>query len=142
MSRPLNKGLFLTGLILILCLAGLIRETGAQPWGQETQSALRSSPAQTEKTDPSSDQTEKIKTSPESKDPAQTQESVPEEAEIHAGPKDIKEEIGIYVFLGWLWLSIFVMIYLLREKIKETDRLHSFRYFAVSENKPSDQDPA
>ncbi len=62
------------------------------------------------------------------------------EEEIHAGPKDIKEEIGTYVFLGWLWLSIFVMIYLLRQKIREIDRLHSYKYFEASEKKPSVQD--
>lgn len=55
------------------------------------------------------------------------------EEEIHAGPKDIKEEIGTYVFLGWLWLSIFVLIYLLRQKIRESDRLHSYKYFTASE---------
>ena len=52
-----------------------------------------------------------------------------EAAKVHPGPQDIKERIAIYVFLGWLWLSILVLIYLLRLKIRESDRLNNFAYF-------------
>ena len=48
---------------------------------------------------------------------------------IIPGPKDIRERTGIYVFLGWLWLSIFVLIYFLRYKIKEVDRLYQMEFF-------------
>ena len=44
-------------------------------------------------------------------------------------PQNIRESTAIYVFIGWMWLSIFVLFYLLRLKIKETDRLHASRYF-------------
>jgi hypothetical protein len=53
----------------------------------------------------------------------------PEVEPVHPGPKDITERIAIYVFLGWLWLSILVLIYALRLKIRESDRLHDFAYF-------------
>ena len=112
MNRARGKIPLLVGMILVICLAGLGNELNAQPQEQET--------------------TEKA---------AQKIEPSPVAEEIHAGPKDIKEEIGIYVFLGWLWLSIFVMIYLLRQKIRETDRLHAYRYFTAVEKKPSVQDP-
>ncbi|MFQ5721254.1 MAG: hypothetical protein ACE5GI_02020 [Candidatus Aminicenantales bacterium] len=46
---------------------------------------------------------------------------------ITASPKDIKEKTSIYVFMGWMWLSIFILIYFLRQKIKEEDRLFSYK---------------
>lgn len=68
------------------------------------------------------------------------QEAVPEvknqEAQIKEGktimpsPKDIKEKIAIYVFVGWLWLSIIVLIFILRAKIREVDRLHNIKFFS------------
>ena len=45
-------------------------------------------------------------------------------------PKDIKERTGILVFMGWLWAAIFVLIYILRLKVKEVDRLYKAKYFA------------
>lgn len=48
---------------------------------------------------------------------------------IITGPKNIKESTAIYVFLGWLWISIGVLIYILRLKIKEADRLHAIKFF-------------
>jgi hypothetical protein len=49
---------------------------------------------------------------------------------IKPAPKDIKEAIGIYVFLGWMWLSICVLIYILRQKIKEVDRIDRLKFFS------------
>lgn len=49
---------------------------------------------------------------------------------IKPAPKDIKEAIGIYVFLGWMWLSIFVLIYILLHKIKEADRIYRLKFFS------------
>jgi hypothetical protein len=68
--------------------------------------------------------------------PAETKAKEPEMEEIHSGPKDIKERIATYVFLGWLWLSILVLIYILRLKIKESDRLHNFVYFDTDKEPP------
>lgn len=54
---------------------------------------------------------------------------VEENAEkIIPSPKDIKESTGIYVFLVWMWIAIFVLVYILRLKIKEADRLYQFRF--------------
>ncbi|NOR13347.1 MAG: hypothetical protein GQ545_08845 [Candidatus Aminicenantes bacterium] len=50
--------------------------------------------------------------------------------EIKPAPKDIKEAIGIYVFLGWIWISIFVLIYILCQKIKEADRIYRLKFFS------------
>ena len=57
----------------------------------------------------------------------------------HPGPKDIKEQVAIYVFLGWLWLSILVLIYVLRLKIRESDRLNNFAYFDTDKKSPPAQ---
>jgi hypothetical protein len=48
---------------------------------------------------------------------------------IVPGPKNIKESAAVYVFLGWLWVSIGILIYVLRLKIKEADRLHAVKFF-------------
>ncbi|MCJ7582420.1 MAG: hypothetical protein MUP98_18040 [Candidatus Aminicenantes bacterium] len=48
---------------------------------------------------------------------------------IVPGPTDIKQTTAIYVFLGWIWLSIGVLIFFLRLKIKEVDRLHDLGFF-------------
>jgi hypothetical protein len=52
---------------------------------------------------------------------------------IIPGPQNIKESTGIYVFVAWMWLSIFVLIYILMLKIKEVDRLFEIRF--ISEKK-------
>ncbi len=49
---------------------------------------------------------------------------------IVPGPKDVKQATAIYVFLGWIWLSIGILIFFLRLKIKEVDRLHRLGFFS------------
>ncbi len=49
---------------------------------------------------------------------------------IVPSPKNIKERTAIYVFLGWMWLSILVLVYFLRLKIKEVDRLFLIKFFS------------
>jgi hypothetical protein len=49
---------------------------------------------------------------------------------IEGAPKDIKEQTGILVFVAWIWLSIIVLIYFLRLKIRETDRLYLLKFFS------------
>lgn len=56
------------------------------------------------------------------------QEEVSEK--IVPGPQGIKESTGIYVFIAWVWLAILVLIYFLRLKIKEVDRLLEIRFLA------------
>jgi len=59
------------------------------------------------------------------------------EAEVEKiipSPKNIKEGTAIYVFAGWMWLSIFVLIYILRLKIKEVDRLYKIKFFSTKKN--------
>jgi len=53
---------------------------------------------------------------------------------IVPGPKDIKQATAIYVFLGWIWLSIGILVFFLRLKIKEVDRLHELGFFTEDKN--------
>jgi len=48
---------------------------------------------------------------------------------IVPAPTDIKQTTAIYVFLGWIWLSIVILIFFLRLKIKEVDRLYELGFF-------------
>jgi hypothetical protein len=57
-----------------------------------------------------------------------------EEEKIIPSPKNIKEGTAIYVFVGWMWLSIFVLVYILRLKIKEVDRLDKIKFFSTKNN--------
>ncbi len=50
---------------------------------------------------------------------------------IIPSPQNIKESTGIYVFVAWMWISIFVLIYILRLKIREVDRLLKLRFLAT-----------
>jgi quinol-cytochrome oxidoreductase complex cytochrome b subunit len=56
--------------------------------------------------------------------------SQPEPDKIVGAPQNIKESTAVYVFLGGIWLSIAMLTYLLRLKIKETDRLLEVGYFS------------
>jgi hypothetical protein len=56
-----------------------------------------------------------------------TQEEESQE-KIIPGPQNIKESTGIYVFVAWMWLAIFVLIYILILKIREVDRLFEIRF--------------
>lgn len=53
-----------------------------------------------------------------------------DQEEIIASPKNIKEKTAICVFLGWMWISIFVLIYVLRQKINEADRLNVLKFYS------------
>ncbi len=55
---------------------------------------------------------------------------IEEESErIVGSPQNIKEKTGIFVFVGWMWLSVIVLVSFLRLKIKEADRLYRLKFF-------------
>ncbi len=62
-----------------------------------------------------------------------TAQAKEESEKIIASPQNIKEETGIFVFVGWMWLSIFVLIFFLCLKIRESDRLFRLRFFSDEE---------
>jgi len=68
---------------------------------------------------------------PQAKDKATQAEKEKELEKIIPSPKNIKESTAIYVFLVWMWVGIFVLIYILRLKIKEVDRLNKIKFFSA-----------
>lgn len=40
---------------------------------------------------------------------------------------NIKEKVGIYAFVAWMWLVIAVFLYVLNEQVKEADRCHRYK---------------
>ena len=69
------------------------------------------------------------------------QNTTEKELEINAKDKEksgeivvqdinIKEKTGVYVFIAWMWISIFVLFYIVRQKVKEVDRLYDFKFFS------------
>ena len=63
-------------------------------------------------------------------DPQEKQE--PEK--IVGAPQDAKQKTGIWVFVVWMWISVFVIIYFLRLKIKEVDSLYRLRFYSAKKN--------
>jgi hypothetical protein len=62
----------------------------------------------------------------------QQEENVPEK--IVGAPQDAKQKTGIWVFVAWMWISVLVLIFFLRLKIKEVDRLYRLRFFSAKKN--------
>lgn len=60
----------------------------------------------------------------------QSQAAQAEKERIVPSPKNIKESTDIYVFVGWIWLAVCVLVFFLRLKIKEVDRLYRLGYFS------------
>lgn len=54
-----------------------------------------------------------------------------DQEKIIPSPQNIKESTGIYVFVAWMWIAIFVLIYILRLKIKEVDRLLKLMFLST-----------
>jgi hypothetical protein len=71
-------------------------------------------------------------------DVVQAQTSTHQEKEepekIVGAPQDAKQKTGILVFVAWMWISVFVIIYFLRLKIKEADRLHRLRFYSAKKS--------
>lgn len=58
------------------------------------------------------------------------QQEKKEPEKVVGAPQDVKQRTGIWVFFIWMWISILVLVFFLRWKIKEADRLDRLRFFA------------
>jgi hypothetical protein len=72
--------------------------------------------------------------------PAQEKAERPEDVDLQqkeepekivGAPQDVKQKFGIWVYVAWMWVSVFVLIFFLRLKIKEADRLYRLRFFSA-----------
>ena len=59
---------------------------------------------------------------------APAEAAAPAGQEVTAGPRNPKEQMGLYVFMAWLWVAIIVLVFILRAKVREVDRLFEARY--------------
>jgi hypothetical protein len=67
--------------------------------------------------------------------PRATEKAVQDQAQappdkISAGPQNIRERTAVFVFVGWLWAAIFVLICITRLEIKEADRLLDLKFYS------------
>jgi len=53
--------------------------------------------------------------------------------ETHPPPMSPKDSSRVYVFLAWTWLTIGVLLYFLRLKIREADRVYRTGLFRAAE---------
>jgi len=59
------------------------------------------------------------------KTPAQKPAVAAAPKEVHPAFLTPREKSGAYVFLAWTWLGIGFLLYFLRLKVREADRVHS-----------------
>lgn len=55
--------------------------------------------------------------------------SLRQEEKLIPGPQNITQKTAVVVFLIWMWVSIVVLLYVLRLKVKELDRLERLGFF-------------
>ena len=66
-----------------------------------------------------------------------TVEKAPGQA-ILAAPRTARERTSVYVLLAWLWLSIAVLLWLLRLRVREADRVFHMGLDRVPEKTAQD----
>lgn len=53
--------------------------------------------------------------------------------ETHPPPLRPKDQNRVYVFLAWTWLTIGVLLYILRLKVREADRVYRIGLFRTTD---------
>jgi hypothetical protein len=48
---------------------------------------------------------------------------------IHPAFASLKEKTAVLVFLAWLWIIVAILVWLLRMKIREADRVYSLKFY-------------
>jgi hypothetical protein len=55
---------------------------------------------------------------------------------IHPAFASLKEKTAVLVFLAWLWLIVGILVWLLRMKIREADRVHGLKFYPAPKDAP------
>ncbi len=55
---------------------------------------------------------------------------------IHPAFADLKEKTAVIVFLAWLWIIVGILVWLLRMKIREADRVHGLKFYPAAKEAP------
>ena len=56
--------------------------------------------------------------------------------ETPASPRPAKERMAVYILLAWVWLSIAVLLGILRMRVREADRVYSMGLDRAAEKAP------
>jgi hypothetical protein len=56
--------------------------------------------------------------------------------EAPAAPRPARERMAVYVLLAWVWLSIAVLLWLLRLRVREADRIFRMGLNRAAEHSP------
>lgn len=119
MKRTVSASLALT-LALALLMPALLSAQNPAP----TTPLTKPKPAEQTAT-----QTAPAKPAPKVKTPP-----VPEI--IHPAYASLKEKTAVLVFLAWLWLIVGILVWLLRMKIREADRVHGLKFYPAAKDAP------
>ena len=60
-----------------------------------------------------------------------------EPVKVRGEPQNFKERTAVYVLLAWVWLSVGVLLWLLRLKVREADRVFRMRLYPFPDKKSS-----
>jgi hypothetical protein len=55
---------------------------------------------------------------------------------IHPAYASLKEKTAVLVFLAWLWLIVGILVWLLRMKIREADRVYGLKFYPAPKDAP------
>jgi beta-lactamase regulating signal transducer with metallopeptidase domain len=102
-------------LTLILALAVVlpaILSAQATPQTNEVQAATQAAPAK----------------------PAAKPKAPAEPVTIYPVYSSLKEKTAVLVFLAWLWVVVGILVWLLRMKIREADRVHGLKFYPAAKD--------
>ncbi len=66
--------------------------------------------------------------------PAAKPKTPAEPVTITPAYSSLKEKTAVLVFLAWLWVIVAVLVWLLRMKIREADRVHGLKFYPVAKD--------
>jgi hypothetical protein len=68
--------------------------------------------------------------------PAAKTKAPAEPVTIHPAYSSLKEKTAVLVFLAWLWVIVGILVWLLRMKIREADRVHGLKFYPAAKDAP------
>jgi len=55
---------------------------------------------------------------------------------IHPAFADLRQKTAVIVFLAWLWIIVGILVWLLRMKIREADRVYDLKFYPAAKDAP------
>lgn len=60
--------------------------------------------------------------------------AAPEPQILYPAYSSLKEKTAVLVFLVWLWIIVGILVWLLRMKIREADRIHGLKFYPAAKD--------